>query len=116
LRVVRAAILAVSLLGVAGEAEAVIGRPLTPMSYAGVARRTTRRAAYRGAYYGGGGYYGAGYGAGYYGAAAAASTAYVTSLPPSCTTVVSAGVSYRSCDGNLYRPYYQGTTVVYQPQ
>jgi hypothetical protein len=26
-----------------GEAFAVIGRPLTPMSYAGVARRTTRR-------------------------------------------------------------------------
>ena len=26
------------------EAHAVIGRPLTPMSYAGVARRTTRRA------------------------------------------------------------------------
>lgn len=27
-------------------AEARIGRPLTPMSYAGVARRTTRRAIY----------------------------------------------------------------------
>jgi hypothetical protein len=26
-------------------AEAVIGRPLTPMSYAGVARRTSRRCA-----------------------------------------------------------------------
>jgi hypothetical protein len=36
------------------EAEAVIGRPLTPMSYAGVARRTTRRAygaGAAGAYY-----------------------------------------------------------------
>src|SRR5688500_7985302 len=31
------------------EAEARIGRPLTPMSYAGVARRTTRRAIYAGA-------------------------------------------------------------------
>jgi hypothetical protein len=31
-------------------AEAYIGNPLTPMSYAGVARRTTRRAAYAGAY------------------------------------------------------------------
>ncbi|OKO84397.1 hypothetical protein AC630_09180 [Bradyrhizobium sp. AS23.2] len=30
--------------GFASEAQAVIGRPLTPMSYAGVARRTTRRA------------------------------------------------------------------------
>ena len=29
---------------VVSEAEAWIGRPLTPMSYAGVARRTTRRA------------------------------------------------------------------------
>lgn len=28
------------------QVEAVIGRPLTPMSYAGVARRTTRRAVY----------------------------------------------------------------------
>jgi hypothetical protein len=37
-------------------AQAVIGRPLTPMSYAGVARRTTRRAAYAGAAYGGYGY------------------------------------------------------------
>jgi len=31
------------------QAEAVIGRPLTPMSYAGVARRTTRRAVGAGA-------------------------------------------------------------------
>jgi len=31
------------------EAHAVIGRPLTPVSYAGVARRTTRRAAAVGA-------------------------------------------------------------------
>ncbi len=30
-------------------AEARVGRPLTPMSYAGVARRTTRRAATYGA-------------------------------------------------------------------
>jgi hypothetical protein len=35
-----------------GPAQARIGRPLTPMSYAGVARRTTRR-AYRRGYYGG---------------------------------------------------------------
>jgi hypothetical protein len=35
-----------------GSAQARVGRPLTPMSYAGVARRTTRR-AYRRGYYGG---------------------------------------------------------------
>ena len=28
------------------QAEAVIGRPMTPVSYAGVARRTTRRTVY----------------------------------------------------------------------
>lgn len=33
-----------------GPAEAVVGRPLTPMSYAGVARRTARRCA-SGVYY-----------------------------------------------------------------
>jgi hypothetical protein len=33
-------------------ANAVIGRPLTPLSYAGVARRTTYRAAAYGSYYG----------------------------------------------------------------
>ena len=32
--------------GLVSGAEARIGRPLTPMSYAGVARRTTRRAVY----------------------------------------------------------------------
>ena len=31
---------------------AVVGRPLTPMSYAGVARRTVRRSAYYGNPYG----------------------------------------------------------------
>jgi hypothetical protein len=37
------------LAGLVSRAEAVIGRPLTPLSYAGVARRTTRR-AYGGVY------------------------------------------------------------------
>jgi|SRR5271165_3383177 len=35
--------------GLVSSAEAIIGRPLTPMSYAGVARRTTRRAVAVGA-------------------------------------------------------------------
>jgi hypothetical protein len=34
-----------------GSAQARIGRPLTPMSYAGVVRRTTHRAYRRGYYY-----------------------------------------------------------------
>ena len=48
--------------GIISTAEARIGRPLTPMSYAGVARRTTRRAVVGGAVVGGavaaGAYYG----------------------------------------------------------
>jgi hypothetical protein len=39
--------------GPISSAEARIGRPLTPMSYAGVARRTTRRAVVGGAVVGG---------------------------------------------------------------
>jgi hypothetical protein len=54
------------------KAHAIIGRPVTPMSYAGVARRTTRREAYgAGAY---GGY--RGYGAAAVGAAAVGAAAY----------------------------------------
>jgi hypothetical protein len=45
--------------GMFSEAEARVGRPLTPMSYAGVARRTTRRAVAVGAAAGAAGtYYG----------------------------------------------------------
>ncbi len=45
--------------GVFSEAQARVGRPLTPMSYAGVARRTTRRAVAVGAAAGAAGaYYG----------------------------------------------------------
>jgi hypothetical protein len=61
--------------GIMSRAEAIIGRPATPMSYAGVARRTTRRAVTYGA--------AAGVAAG----AAAAGAAY----PPSgCAQVVNA--------------------------
>src|SRR4051794_39757156 len=43
-----------------GQAHAIIGRPLTPLSFAGVARRTTRRAVYGGAAYGAAAYGAAG--------------------------------------------------------
>jgi hypothetical protein len=43
-------IVAPGQIGVVTKAEAIIGRPLTPMSYAGVARRTVRRCAV-GVYY-----------------------------------------------------------------
>jgi hypothetical protein len=35
----------VPLAPIAGPAQAIVGRPMTPVSYAGVARRTTYRAA-----------------------------------------------------------------------
>jgi hypothetical protein len=54
--------------GLTTTADARIGRPLTPMSYAGVARRTTRRA-----------YYGAAAGAAAVGAAAAGAAYYGSS-------------------------------------
>ena len=58
------------------QAQAEIGRPLTPGSIAGVNRRVHRRAARRAYYgYGAGGYYGA-YGRGYYGGYA--NRSYVT--------------------------------------
>jgi hypothetical protein len=64
--------------GLISVAEARIGRPLTPMSYAGVARRTTRRAVVYG------------------GAAAAAAGAYA--VTPGCQQVADAyGRVYTRC-------------------
>jgi hypothetical protein len=69
--------------GLITTADARIGRPLTPMSYAGVARRTTRRA-----------YYGAAAGAAAVGAAAAGAAYYGSS----CTQAVDAyGRVYTRC-------------------
>jgi hypothetical protein len=66
-------------------AEAIVGRPMTPVSGAGVARRTTRRVVRR-------------------------TTIYIAALPAGCTTVVINGVSYHSCGGVYYEPY--GTKYV----
>jgi len=89
------------------DANAVIGRPLTPMSYAGVARRTTRRAYYGGAYggygYGGGGY---AYAAG---VATGAAAATVAALPAGCAY----GGGLYTCGAVRYRPYYDGPNLVY---
>ena len=57
------------------EANAIIGRPLTPLSYAGVARRTTYRAATYGAY-------------GAYGAAVVAPMVVAPVVAPVCAQVV----------------------------
>jgi len=100
------------------EAHARIGRPLTPVSYAGVARRTTRRTVY--------------------GAAAVTTAAVasqpvtvvqqpvtvvqqaslplgstVPSLPAGCSSTTVNNTSYFTCDGNWYKPAMQGGNVVY---
>jgi hypothetical protein len=60
------------------EAHAIVGRPLTPVSYAGVARRTTRRMIY-------------------------ATNVYVATLPPACTVVVIEGTTLHQCGGTYYQ-------------
>ncbi|MCC8955408.1 hypothetical protein H8B02_18815 [Bradyrhizobium sp. Pear77] len=63
------------------QAHAIIGRPLTPLSYAGVARRTTRRAVTAGAV-----------------AAGAAAVAAPVVVAPACVQAVDAyGRIYMRC-------------------
>jgi hypothetical protein len=61
------------------EAQAIIGRPMTPVSYAGVARRTTRRVIRR-------------------------TAIYVATLPAGCTTVVMEGMTLHQCGATYYQP------------
>jgi hypothetical protein len=60
------------------EAEAIVGRPMTPVSVAGVARRTTRRTIRR-------------------------TSMYVATLPRGCSTVIVEGVSLSQCGGTYYQ-------------
>jgi hypothetical protein len=87
-------LLAAALLLVGAEALAVVGRPVTPGSVAGVARRTTRRTVV-------------------VGAAVVGSAAYVSSLPSGCRSVTVNGIGYQQCGSTYYRPYYQGAELVY---
>lgn len=72
----------------APDADARVGRPLTPMSYAGVARRTTRRVVRR-------------------------STIYVATLPTTCVQQNYDGAVVYYCGGNYYQPYGNQYVVVY---
>ncbi|MCE5232534.1 MAG: hypothetical protein ABFC67_10150 [Mizugakiibacter sp.] len=95
-------------IGIISSAHAVVGRPLTPVSYAGVARRTTRRAV---------------------AATSTHTTTVIVSTPPS-TTVVAVGTvvyvlpkdcartkiggdSYYHCGATYYHATYQGNDLVY---
>lgn len=110
------------------KAEAIIGRPATPMSYAGVARRTAFRAPVAMADTAA-----VAHTAAVVTTAAVATTAVVASseemaaasqpvlevgttvaaLPGGCESAVVNGVSYQKCGGVYYRPAYQGNTLVY---
>ncbi len=70
------------------EAEAIIGRPLTPLSYAGVARRTTRRVVRR-------------------------SAIYISTLPAGCGQVNINGAMYWQCGATYYQQSGTQYVVVY---
>ena len=59
-------------------AQAIVGRPASPVSVAGVARRTTRRMI-------------------------VATTVYVPKLPPNCTVVVVEGTTLQQCGSTYYQ-------------
>ena len=76
-----------SRISLKAEAEARVGRPLTPGSVAGVARRTTRRTIRR-------------------------TAVYAATLPRGCTTVVIEGTTLHQCRNTYYQPYGNQFVVV----
>ena len=111
------------------EAAAIVGAPLTPMSYAGVARRTTRRVVYAET---AAVTTAAATTAAATSAAAAASAqqaaaaqqqalaagspavgTVVPALPAGCTAAPVGGVEYYKCGGAYYRAPFQGNNLVY---
>jgi hypothetical protein len=102
-------------LGFVKNAEAIIGMPWTPYSFAGVARRSMYAESV---------YHAAAVNAAAANAAAAAAAAQraqaalpigstVPYLPPGCTSTVISGVNYFNCSGVYYRAGFQGNNVVY---
>ena len=39
--------------------------------------------------------------------------AIVSTLPPSCTTLIANGITYQNCGGTYYQPQYRGSSVTY---
>ena len=71
----------------ASEAEARVGRPATPASVAGVARRTTRRTIRRGA--------------------------YIAAIPTGCAYGSYYGYNLYYCGGTYYQKSGSGSVIVY---
>jgi len=70
------------------DAQARVGRPMTPTSVGGVARRSTRRSIRR-------------------------SSVYVATLPKNCTTVVIDGTNLSQCGTTYYQSHGGQYAVVY---
>jgi len=92
------AAIGIGLLWLASDAFAVIGRPATPLSYAGVARRTTRRAVVATT------------------PAPVVTTSAVTTLPAGCAEARQGGVTHYNCGSVRYNAVYDGGTLVYVQQ
>jgi hypothetical protein len=137
--VLAASLLFMSLLrlGFVGNSEAIIGMPWTPLSFAGVARRSM----YREAVYGAAAANAAAANMAHANAAAAQAAAenaaaaqaaaanaaaaqrapgaavpigtVVPNLPSGCNSIVIGGVNYFNCAGVYYRAGFQGNNVVY---
>src|SRR5215813_11285079 len=129
--------LSMAELGFVGNAEAIIGMPWTPMSYAGVARRSmyreaavastvavTNAAAMNAAAANMAAANAAAAQAAAANAAAAAANAQraasqlpigtmVPNLPPGCNSTVIGGVDYFNSGGVFYRAGFQGNNIVY---
>lgn len=78
----------VPALTMVSNAEARVGRPVTPRSVAGVARRTTRRTIRR-------------------------SSIYVAALPAGCVRTTINGITVSRCGGTYYQPYGGRYVVIY---
>lgn len=83
-------------------AEAVVGRPLTPVSVAGVARRTTRRAVVA-----------SGSASQQQAAPTLPTGTIVSALPAGCESTVVDGVNLFNCSGTFYQPTFQSNNLVY---
>jgi len=106
------------------EAQAIVGRPLTPASVAGVARRTTRRTVAVASTSAAVATESAAASAAQPAAATPAPVAtpaagalplgtVVSALPSGCTQTTSGGVQYYKCGADYYRTAFQGTNLVY---
>src|SRR5215467_12435489 len=126
--------MSVAEFGFVQKAEAIIGMPWTPLSVAGVARRTMYReavatsamdaAAMNAAAYNAAAANAAAAQAAAANAAAAAANAQraasqlpigtmVPNLPPGCQSTDINGVNYFNCGGVYYRAGFQGNNIVY---